>query len=152
MMLSLGYKVTRQDVVGMVQEMISSGSNSESIDAIIYNNHDGIDLSMTMQILAAKGYATQQRNSEEEMRTYFRLFDVNDKGYVTVDDLKRVQLEAARLEQEMLTNNESNNNSSSGTGTVTDEFVQAIIGKFDENSSGVIEFEEFRRIIHPIVS
>ena len=151
MMLSLGYRVTRQDVVGMVQEFISSGSNSESIDPI-YNNHDGIDLSMTMQILAAKGYATQQRNSDEEMRTYFRLFDVNDKGYVTVEDLKRVQLEAARLEQEMLTNNESNNNSSSGTGTVTDEFVQAIIGKFDVNSSGVIEFEEFRRIIHTIVS
>lgn len=141
LMLSLGFRVTRQDVVDMVHDITSNNSESES--------NDGIDLSMTLRILAAKGYATQQRNnSEEEMRLYFRLFDVDDKGYITGEDLKRVQLEAVRLEQEMLNGSES----SSSTGNVTDEFVQAIIGKFDVNSTGAIEFEEFRRILHPILS
>ncbi len=143
-MLSLGYRVTRQDVVEMVQNITSS--NSE------YESNDGIDLDMTIQILAAKGYATQQRNnSEEEIRLYFRLFDVDDKGYVTAEDLKRVQLEAVRLEQEMLTSSE-NSSGISSTGNVTDEFVQAIIDKFDVNSTGAIEFEEFRRILRPILS
>lgn len=146
LMLSLGYRVTRQDVLEMVQDITSRSNDSES-------NNDGIDLSMTLKILAAKGYATQQRNnSEEEMRIYFRLFDVDDKGFITVEDLKRVQLEAVRLEQEMLNGSESSSSSSSGTGTVTDEFVQAIMDKFDVNSTGAIEFEEFRRIIHPILS
>ncbi len=141
LMLSLAFRVTRQDVVDMVHDITSNNSESES--------NDGIDLSMTLRILAAKGYATQQRNnSEEEMRLYFRLFDVDDKGYITGEDLKRVQLEAVRLEQEMLNGSES----SSSTGNVTDEFVQAIIGKFDVNSTGAIEFEEFRRILHPILS
>ncbi len=81
LMLSLGHRVTRQDVVEMVQNITSSSSEYES-------NDDGIDLNMTIQFLAAKGYATLQRNnSVQEMRMYFRLFDVDDKGYVTAEDL-----------------------------------------------------------------
>jgi Ca2+-binding EF-hand superfamily protein len=35
---------------------------------------------------------------------------------------------------------------------VTDEFLQAILEKFDLNSTGDIDFEEFRRMVHPILS
>ena len=143
MMLSLGYRVTRQEIEVMVQHNITS-AEQETTTAI----NNSIDLSMAMQILAAKGYATQQRSSEEEARMYFRLFDVNDKGYITVEDLKRVQQEAVQLEQEMMLTS----NDSSSRATVSDEFVQAIIDKFDVNSTGAIEFEEFRRILHPILS
>mmetsp|Transcript_2105 Transcript_2105/g.3325 ORF Transcript_2105/g.3325 Transcript_2105/m.3325 type:complete len:226 (-) Transcript_2105:1471-2148(-) len=144
MMLSLGYRVTRQEIEVMVQHNITS-AEQETTTAI----NNSIDLSMAMQILAAKGYATQQRSAEEEARIYFRLFDVNDKGYITVEDLKRVQQEAVRLEQEMMI---TSSDGSSRATTVSDEFVQAIIDKFDVNSTGAIEFEEFRRILHPILS
>jgi len=144
MMLSLGYRVTRQEIEVMVQHNITS-AEQETTTAI----NNSIDLSMAMQILAAKGYATQQRSSEEEARMYFRLFDVNDKGYITVEDLKRVQQEAVQLEQEMML---TSSDGSSRATTVSDEFVQAIIDKFDVNSTGAIEFEEFRRILHPILS
>eukprot|EP00985_Skeletonema_marinoi_P024738 scaffold17487_cov133-Skeletonema_marinoi.AAC.6 len=144
MMLSLGYRVTRQEIEVMVQHVITS-AEQETTTAI----NNSIDLSMAMQILAAKGYATQQRSSEEEARMYFRLFDVNDKGYITVVDLKRVQQEAVQLEQEMMI---TSSDGSSRATTVSDEFVQAIIDKFDVNSTGAVEFEEFRRILHPILS
>mmetsp|Transcript_20523 Transcript_20523/g.31286 ORF Transcript_20523/g.31286 Transcript_20523/m.31286 type:complete len:228 (-) Transcript_20523:21-704(-) len=145
MMLSLGYRVTRQEIEVMVQHVITSTEQEETTTAI----NNSIDLSMAMQILAAKGSATQQRSSEEEARMYFELFDVNDKGYITVEDLKRVQQEAVQLEQEMMT---TSSDGSSRATTVSDEFVQAIIDKFDVNSTGAIEFEEFRRILHPILS
>jgi len=74
---------------------------------------------------------------------------VNDKGYIIVEDLKRVQQEAVQLEQEMMI---TSSDGSSRATTVSDEFVQAIIDKFDVNSTGAIEFEEFRRILHPILS
>mmetsp|Transcript_21718 Transcript_21718/g.32712 ORF Transcript_21718/g.32712 Transcript_21718/m.32712 type:complete len:227 (-) Transcript_21718:94-774(-) len=144
MMLSLGYRVTRQEIEVMVQHNITS-TEQETTTAI----NNSIDLSMAMQILAAKGYATQQRSSGEEARMYFRLFDVNDKGYIIVEDLKRVQQEAVQLEQEMML---TSSDGSSRVTTVSDEFVQAIIDKFDVNSTGAIEFEEFRRILHPILS
>mmetsp|Transcript_4921 Transcript_4921/g.10291 ORF Transcript_4921/g.10291 Transcript_4921/m.10291 type:complete len:227 (+) Transcript_4921:67-747(+) len=143
MMLSLGYRVTRQEIEVMVHDVITS-TEQETTTAI----NNSIDLSMAMQILAAKGYATQQRSAEEEARIYFRLFDVNDKGYITVEDLKRVQQEAGQLEQEMMLTS----NDSSSRAAVSDEFVQAIIDKFDVNFTGAIEFEEFRRILHPILS
>ena len=88
MMLSLGYRVTTQDIVDIMQDISSSCSSDdpETTDAI---NNQRIDLSMAMQILARQGYATKERKSEDEMRIYFRLFDVSDKGYITVGDLKR---------------------------------------------------------------
>ena len=148
MMLSLGYRVTSQDIVEIMQDISSCSSSSDPETTEAINNHR-IDLSLAMQILARQGYATKQRNSEDEMRIYFRLFDVNDKGYITVEDLKRVQQGAVQLEREMMLTN--SDIGSTGT-AVTDEFVQAIVQKFDLNSTGVIDFEEFAQIVHPIIS
>ena len=147
MMLSLGYRVTSRDIVEIMQDISSSCSSDDPETTEAINNHH-IDLSLAMQILARQGYATKERKSEDEMRIYFRLFDVSDKGYITVEDLKRVQQEAVQLEREMML---TNSDSSSSCGTVTDEFVQAIVQKFDMNSTGVIDFEEFAQIVHPII-
>eukprot|EP00986_Skeletonema_menzelii_P017190 scaffold18129_cov126-Skeletonema_menzelii.AAC.1 len=143
MMLSLGYRVTRQDIIEIMQDIIISCSSDdqESTDAI---NNNSIDLSMAMKILARKGYATNKRNSEDEARIYFRLFDVNNKGYITVEDLKRVQQEAIQLEQEMLT---SSHSISSSTEPVTDDFVQAIIEQYDVNDKGYITVEDLKRVL-----
>ena len=155
MMLSLGFRVTRKDIEEMVLDIIQSsgGIISEQDTTILLSSGDIIDLSMATQILASKGYATQQRNVKEEAKIYFRLFDVNHKGYITSEDLKRVQHEAVQLEQEIFTGATLPNSNDLGiNGSVTDDFVQAILDKFDKNSTGTIDFEEFRRIVNPILS
>jgi centrin-3 len=140
MMLSLGYRVDSQDILDIIKSILKdeehSSSRSSSKDSD--DEFDGsIDLSMAIEILSRKGYTTKQRNLEEEARVYFRLFDVDDKGYITIDDLKRVmQCEAAVLSER----------------EVTDDFCQAIIDKFDNSGDGSIDFDEFKRIVDPILA
>ena len=61
---------------------------------------------MVMQILSNMGYA--KRDTEEELRTYFHLFDGGDKGYITVDDLQRVQNEVANGVETQLSRDDTN--------------------------------------------
>jgi Ca2+-binding EF-hand superfamily protein len=158
MVLSMGYRVTREEILELVRDIVlcsDERDDSQEVCLQIDENASIIDLSMAIEILSKKGYGTQ-RNSEEEARNYFGLFDVQNKGYITVEDLKRVQHEAVQLEQEMLNSNSNcsaeNNDLLCFTGDVTDEFVQGILDRFDVNSTGAIDFEEFRRIVHPILS
>lgn len=134
MMLSLGYRVDSHDILDIIKSILKDEHSSSSSD----DEFDGsIDLSMAIEILSKKGYTTKQRNLEDEARVYFRLFDVDGKGYITIDDLKRVmQCEAAvQSEQE-----------------VTDDFCQAIIDKFDNSGNGTIVFDDFKRIVDPILA
>ena len=148
MMLSLGYRVTRQEIVEMVQDILSERDAQDMMfqkdKATTTIDIDSIDLDMAIAILHRKGYLTQHSKPEEEAQMYFRLFDVQNKGCINVKDLKRVQSEAVQLEQNMLNTDTAEN--------VTDEFLQAILEKFDLNSTGDIDFEEFRRMVHPILS
>ena len=135
MMLSLGYRVDSHDILDIIKSILKDEhSSSKDID----DEFDGsIDLSLAKEILSKKGYTTKQRNLEEEALVYFRLFDVDGKGYITIDDLKRVmQCEAAVQSQQ----------------EVTDDFCQAIIDKFDNSGDGTIDFDEFKRIVHPILA
>ena len=128
MMLSLGYRVDSQDILDIIKSILKDEHSSGECSSD--DEFDGsIDLSMAIAILSKKGYTTKQRNLEEEAHVYFRLFDVDDKGYITIDDLKRVmQCEAA------------------------DDFCQAVIDKFDNSGDGTIVFDEFKRIVHPILA
>lgn len=144
MMLSLGYRVTRQDIIGLVHS-IGSKSEQEDVSLIEDDGMVTIDQSMAIQILSKKGYATQQ-SSEARTRIYFRLFDVDDKGYITVEDLRRVRRETIQLEEEMF--GSSNEKSLYGIGEKSDDFVHAILEKFDKNGDGKLDFDEFRLIVH----
>lgn len=135
MMLSLGYRVDSQDILDIIKSILKD-KHSSSKDSD--DEFDGsIDLSMAIAILSKKGYTTKQRNFEEEAHAYFRLFDVDDKGYITIDDLKRVMQCEATVQSEK---------------EVTDDFFQAIIEKFDNSGDGTIVFDEFTRIVHPILA
>lgn len=97
-----------------------------------------IDLSTAVQILSQKGYAN--RSEEEETQMYFRIFDGGNKGYITLEDLKRVQNEVKEAEREM------NISSTGDVGIVGDATLQAMMDQFDHNGDGVIDYEEFRNI------
>ncbi|KAL7457213.1 hypothetical protein ACHAWC_008723, partial [Mediolabrus comicus] len=116
MMLSLGYRVDSHDILDIIKSILKDKRRSDDSD----DEFDGsIDLSLAIEILSRKGYTIKQRNLEEEALVYFRLFDVDDKGYITIDDLTTVL-----SEQE-----------------VTDDFCQAIIDKFDNSGNGTIDFD-----------
>ncbi len=135
MMLSLGYRVDSHDILDIIKSILKDEHSSSDCSD---DEFDGsIDLSMAIEILSKKGYTTKQRNSEEEALVYFRLFDVDDKGYITIDDLKRVMLFEAAVQSEQ---------------EVTDDFCQAIIDKFDNSGDGTIVFDEFTRIVDPILA
>lgn len=131
MMLSLGYRVDSQDILDIIKSILKDEEHSSS-DCSSDDEFDGsIDLSLAIEILSKKGYTTKQRNLEDEARVYFRLFDVDGKGYITIDDLKRVMLQSKQ--------------------EVTDDFCQAIIDKFDNSGDRTIVFDEFKRIVDPIL-
>ncbi len=58
-----------------------------------------IDLELATRILMQGG--CDRRNEVDEMREYFATFDGDDKGYVTLEDLRRVRDEVGKAESEM---------------------------------------------------
>lgn len=98
-----------------------------------------VDLSTAIQILSQRGYAN--RSEEEETKMYFRIFDGGNKGYITLEDLKRVQNEVKEAEREM-----NIGSSTEEKGIVGDATLQAMMDQFDHNDDGVIDYEEFRNI------
>jgi Ca2+-binding EF-hand superfamily protein len=135
MMLSLGYRVDSHDILDIIKSILKDEhSSSKDIDDEF---NGSIDLSLAKEILSKKGYTTKKRNLEDEALVYFRLFDVDGKGYITIDDLKRVMQCEATVQSEK---------------EVTDDFCQAIIDKFDNSGDGTIVFDEFKRIVHPILA
>ena len=55
------------------------------------NNRRQVDLSMATQILYQVGY--DKRDIENEIQMYFEIFDGGRKGFITLQDLQRVQKE-----------------------------------------------------------
>jgi Ca2+-binding EF-hand superfamily protein len=54
---------------------------------------------MTIRILLQLGYA--HRNADDEILMYYQLFDNNNKGFITLDDLRRIRDEVNTAEEEM---------------------------------------------------
>jgi hypothetical protein len=58
-----------------------------------------IDLELVTRILMRGGY--DRCNGVDEMREYFATFDGGDKGYVTLEDLRRVRDKVGEAESKM---------------------------------------------------
>ncbi|KAL7540675.1 hypothetical protein ACHAXR_010295 [Thalassiosira sp. AJA248-18] len=158
MVRSLGFRLSQVEIVGMVellweerqQQVLQQQEQAD--DATTNHNANErrrIDLSTAVQILSQKGYAN--RNEDDEMHIYFRIFDGGNKGYITLEDLQRVQKEADEAGKEM---NIGSTGSSSGmdNGAVGDDTLKAMIEQFDHNRDGVIDYEEFKNILEPVLS
>lgn len=144
MALALGFRMTRAEVAGMV-EMLWEERHPDGEAAA--DERRKIDLSMATEILAKRGYA--RRNEEDEMRMYFRIFDGGNKGHITVEDLKRVQDEVMEAEKEMGLGSAGG---IVGGGAVGDMTLKAMIDQFDSKGDGVVDYEEFRKVLWPVLS
>lgn len=108
-----------------------------------------IDLPMVISILVKRGYG-KQRSVLDEVRMYFRLLDRDNKGYVTLEDLTRVQAEIESTRNEL--REEMGDLDVLRFKSVGDATLKVMIDVFDVNKDGVIDLEEFCRIVEPILS
>jgi len=142
MLHSLGYRMTQSDIINILDDILLSdeGTNHRQQQGASVNTNTRIDLQLAIQILVTKGYTTNRSNSssiEDEIKTYFKSFDNGNKGYITLDDLKRVNQEVTE------TDNDDG---------INDEMLQSMINQFDTNHNGVIGYDEFKTILKPVLS
>jgi len=110
-MRSLGQKPTETDLRGMVKEVDQDGNGSIEFDEFL--------LMMARKLKAADG--------EEEMYHAFKVFDKNDDGFITFDELKRVMCSIGER--------------------LTDEEIEDMIKEADLNGDKKIDYKEFISII-----
>ena len=144
---------TQDDIVELINIIWDERQNSHSVSGFVNNSSDKrtqqqIDIQMVMQILSNMGYA--KRDTEEELRTYFHLFDGGDKGYITVDDLQRVQNEVANGVEAQLSGDDTN--FGGVINVVGSDMLQAMIDQFDSGNKGCISYDEFKMILQPELS
>lgn len=83
-----------------------------------------VDFEEFLQMMTAK---MGERDSREEIMKAFKLFDDDNTGVITLKNLKRVAKELGE--------------------NLTDEELQEMIDEADRNGDGVIDEEEFHRIM-----
>ncbi|KAL2019393.1 hypothetical protein VTK56DRAFT_9684 [Thermocarpiscus australiensis] len=78
-------------------------------------------------IQAITGTLIRQRDPREEMRRAFRLFDVDNKGMITVEDLRRVCAQVGN--------------------NIPDSDIVSMIEEFDASGKGGVDEDEFARVM-----
>ncbi|KRX04240.1 hypothetical protein PPERSA_11364 [Pseudocohnilembus persalinus] len=115
---ALGFEPKKDEIKKLVSDL-----NSESKDK---ENTNTIDYTEFLQIMTAK---MNERESPEEIKRAFNLFDIDKSNVITFQNLKEISQELGEQmsdEELKLMLNEANN-SKNGTGVVTwDQFVQVL--------------------------
>ena len=163
---SLGFRVTCVEICGLVEhfreedkrrhrrnkrqrdedeeggDLSTSSINDDTTDNDDVGEEGNlkIDLEMTIRILLQLGYA--HRNADDEILMYYQLFDNNNKGFITLDDLRRIRDEVNTAEEEMQIMTSYLESSVAG-----DDALSAMIDQFDDNHDGVIDYHEFKSIL-----
>ena len=142
MVHSLGFRLTKDDIEQLVDTILEERQQQQNApDYPINNNANNrrqVDLSMATQILYRVGY--DKRDIENEIQMYFEIFDGGRKGFITLQDLQRVQHEVHSFK------------SMNVEDVINEETLQAMIEQFDENHDGVVDYDEFKQILKPIFS
>lgn len=116
-----------------------------------YGGQITIDLALATRILLQLGHA--RRNGEEEMRAYFGTLDGGNKGFVTLEDLRRVRDEVGVAERELMDVVGSGSSDADFIGGVVgDAALRAMIEQFDVDCDGVVDYREFRNVLSPFLS
>lgn len=142
MVHAFGFRVTRDEIETLCKEMQQEQQNGNQTDS--FGERGRVSLSMAVQIMERIGYrGTNTTQLENRMRSYFQTFD-GGKGYITFEDLKRVQQDVKDAERRMSPSLDSGS-------VVGDELLQAMIAQFDENGDGVLHYHEFTKILAPLM-
>ena len=159
--MSLGLRVTIEEILRDVsilreEEMRTRGGGGVISDADFDDDDDDddckggqttmIDLALATRILMrqVRGWDGE----DEEARAYFGLFDGGGKGYVTLDDLRRVRDEIGEAEREMLS--DAVGDGDAGAVVVGDAALRRMIEQFDDDRDGVVDYREFGNLLSPL--
>jgi Ca2+-binding EF-hand superfamily protein len=152
---SLGFRMSKVQILGMVESAWEErlqqnvhGVNEQSEEATTEERRR-IDLSTAIYILSKKGYSN--RNASDEMYMYFRIFDRDNKGCITLEDLTRAHSEIVQTEKE-LRQEFGELDVLDSYWNVNEETLKLMIEEFDGDGDGVIDFEEFKRVVQPLLS
>jgi len=127
---ALGFRATEYEVL---QEV----TNAKKQKGLLVNDDYDIDLNIVLDVMASK---YSQRDPVLEMKTNFRLFDVNRDGFITVDDLQSVVADLNEQCKEMGLEMPSG---------LEEDQLKAMIEEFDTDLDGMISQDDFRKIMQP---
>mmetsp|Transcript_22258 Transcript_22258/g.28087 ORF Transcript_22258/g.28087 Transcript_22258/m.28087 type:complete len:213 (-) Transcript_22258:57-695(-) len=162
---ALGFRVTKHDVLRDVLESnkrrgLYQQRGSDETDNVIrggdsHNDFNDrmlkeIDLETVLDVILYNPDSKYNRmnQTEEEIklmhRVNFRLFDVENKGYITSSNLKRAIQELKEFSKSLDTGSFDLNQSFDG---MDDDELRAMIEEFDGDQDGMINESEFRKIM-----
>ena len=157
---SLGIRMSRVEIRGEVEmaweERLLHDDDDETDDGRPFlegdtvEQRERIDLSMVVSILAKRGYG--KRSTLDEIKMYFRLFDRDNKGYITLEDLIRVQAEIEGVQDDLREEMGNDLDVLIGFRSVGDATLKLMIEEFDVNGDGKIDLDEFCSVVGPILS
>lgn len=78
-------------------------------------------------VQALAGTLIRQRDPKEELRRAFRLFDVDGKGMITQEDLRRVSKQVGN--------------------NIPENDIAAMVEEFDASGKGGVDEDEFMRLM-----
>lgn len=78
-------------------------------------------------VQALAGSLIRQRDPKEELRRAFRLFDVDGKGMITQEDLRRVSKQVGN--------------------NIPENDIAAMVEEFDASGKGGVDEDEFMRLM-----
>lgn len=158
---SLGFRADSTKINNCLDDILKKEDANENFNPPRKerNTNYQIDLSMAIHLLTQMGYA--HRNADDEMKMYFRSLDVGNKGYVSLEDLRRLQIDAKEFERTYasIKNHDTpsdpdvvqEHDRAGVVVSVGESSLQAMIDQFDINHDGVIDYDEFRYILSPII-
>ena len=162
---SMGHRVTRDDVMAELtaarerrrrrrRQQITAVVTDDDDDEYIGSSCDAdqIDVELVLDILSQERYViggTSCSSSAKvaDLQDTFRLFDVDNKGIITVENLKKVAGEIHAGGGSGTTDTGGGSSSSSSSGTIDDDLLQSMIETFDGNLAEGVNFEQFCRIM-----
>ena len=119
-------KIEAQEINNLLNKLGKESTKSEVNDllsSIDKNQDNAVDFDEFCVMIKASSKYSIQQNEQEELREQFRLFDLDGNGSISPDELKKV----------MSTMGEK----------ITDADIDELLGKYDLNKNGMIEYNEF---------
>ena len=161
---SMGHRVTRDDVMAELtaarkrrrrarrrRQQRTTDNDDDGYNDSSYAA-DQIDVELVLDILSQERYViggTSCSSSAKvaDLQDTFRLFDVDNKGIITVENLKKVAGEIHAGGGSGTADTGGGSSSSSSSGTIDDDLLQSMIETFDGNLTEGVNFEQFCRIM-----
>jgi len=115
--------------LGTVMRMLGHNLKKDqlqlAIEAVDGDGSGSVDFDEFLQLMAKK---TAEAEEEMELREAFRILDKENQGTISVSVLKGI---IKALDEEM-----------------SDQDVDDMIAEIDEDSSGTVDYEEFKAVMH----